>query len=155
MPVIVGVDPGTNQSAYFVYDSTSKKILAFGKIGNETFLNTDFSMADVLVYEKMQNYGSPVGQTTFETCIWMGRFIQEWHRETNKPIVGLFRHQIKSNLCPKMKSNDSKIREALINRFGKPGSKKNPGPTYGIVKDIWSAMAIAVTYGDRLEKGVN
>ncbi len=40
------------------------------------------------------------------------------------------------------------MREALIHRFGEQGSKKAPGPTYGIASHVWAALAVAVTYSD-------
>lgn len=156
---ILSIDPGSQSSGWMLFDSNTQKILLFGKTENETFLK-DMEylkpVPDILVYEKMQNYGSPVGQTTFDTCIWIGRFIQK-HIDIQSPFqtprVGfVYRYEVKSNLCPKMRSNDSTIRAALIERFGKQGSKRNPGPTYGVKADIWSALGIAVTFGD---KGVN
>lgn len=145
---ILSLDPGPKQSAYLFYDAESKNFLDFGKVSNETFLDLlDTFAADIFVYEKMQNYGVG-GASTFETCVWTGRFIQRWIDRTGKSVTGLYRYQVKSNICPKKRSNDSIIRQALIDRFGKQGSKKNPGPTYGIKADIWSALAIAVTYAD-------
>ncbi len=54
-------------------------------------------------------------------------------------------------------SNDSadlevtkNIRQALIDRFGPPGKKKAPGATYGLSGDMWSALAVAVTFTDKL-----
>jgi len=37
----------------------------------------------------------------------------------------------------------------LIDRFGKQGTKKHPGPLYGITKDIIAAFAVAVTWLDQ------
>jgi hypothetical protein len=41
------------------------------------------------------------------------------------------------------------IRPALIDRFGGStaiGREAAPGPPYGISRDVWSALAIGVTY---------
>lgn len=154
VPKILGVDPGTFFSAWFVYDLESKIFLGFGKEENQTFLSRLIAIdADILVYEQMSSYGTPVGSTTFETCVWTGRFIQRW-ADTHGSIgtfEPMLRSKVKSHLCPKQRSNDSTIREALIERFGKPGSKRKPGPTFGITSDMWSAMAIAVTKADELD----
>ena len=40
------------------------------------------------------------------------------------------------------------IRQALIDRFGPQGSKKNPGPTFGFGGDTWAALAVGATYID-------
>ncbi|MGH7470493.1 MAG: hypothetical protein ACRENP_21315 [Longimicrobiales bacterium] len=54
------------------------------------------------------------------------------------------------HLCKNPKAKDQNIRQALIDLLGAPGTKKNPGPTYGISGDAWSALAIAVTARDQL-----
>jgi hypothetical protein len=96
------------------------------------------------------SYGMPVGATVFETCVWIGRFIQAVC-EVGFPaekIVRIYRKDEKMNLCHSMKAKDSNIRQALIDRFGIVGTKKEPGYFYGFKKDMWAAMAVAVTYHD-------
>jgi len=49
--------------------------------------------------------------------------------------------------------NDSTIRQAMLDRYGPGrekaiGKKKSPGPLYGIRKDEWQALALAVTFFD-------
>ena len=61
----------------------------------------------------------------------------------------------KINLCGNMKAKDSNIRQALIDRFGVVGTKKNPGWFYGVSKDVWQAIAVGVTYYDMYMKGEN
>jgi hypothetical protein len=40
------------------------------------------------------------------------------------------------------------VRQALIDRLGPQGTKKNPGPTYGMRSHLWAALAVAVYAGD-------
>jgi len=57
----------------------------------------------------------------------------------------VYRKEVKIYLCGSMKAKDPNIRQALIDRLGDPGTKKNPGPTYGVKSHAWSALAVAVT----------
>jgi len=157
--MILAIDPGNVKSAYTIYDKENHKLVEFGKIDNEELMRKliDFRLcAEYMAIEGMQNYGSAVGKSTFETCIWIGRYLQRW-----KDIGGvskiIYRREVKKYITPKMKSNDSRIRCALIKMFpatgkdskGKPSSigvKKSPGPLYGVTADVWSSTAIALTF---------
>jgi hypothetical protein len=51
-------------------------------------------------------------------------------------------------LCHNARANDANIRQALIDRYGPPGTRLHPGLLYGVVRDIWAALALAVAYLD-------
>jgi len=55
-----------------------------------------------------------------------------------------FRKDIKLHLCGTNKAKDANVRQALIDCLGPPGTKKSPGPTYGIKSHLWAALALAV-----------
>ena len=71
------------------------------------------------------SYGMAVGKEVFDTCIWIGRFI-ELEKLQNIDAEYIYRKDEKINLCNSMKAKDSNIRQALIDRFGEVGTKKNP-----------------------------
>ena len=48
------------------------------------------------------------------------------------------------NLCGQTKAKDTNVRQALIDRFGVVGTKKNQGWFYGFKADIWQAYALGV-----------
>lgn len=107
-----------------------------------------------LAIEMIASYGMAVGSEVFDTCIWIGRFIQAW----NGPYTQVFRKDVKMHLCGQTKAKDANVRQALIDRFGPGkdkaiGTKKNPGPLYGISGDIWAALAVAVTHYDKTKDG--
>ena len=58
--------------------------------------------------------------------------------------------QIKVHLCESARAKDGNVRQALIDRIGAQGTKKKPGPTYGVSKDVWAALAVAVCAHDTL-----
>ena len=143
---MLAIDPGTTSSAYVLYEAG--EILGKGKIENEAMLDIIRSTGfDTLVIEAIASYGMSVGAEVFTTCIWVGRFIQVCV-DKGSPYELMYRKDIKMHLCHSMKAKDSNIRQALIDRLGKPGTKKNQGRTYGISGDEWAALAVAITFSD-------
>jgi hypothetical protein len=140
------LDPGTEQTAYVVWDSDSQTIGRCGMCVNSDIIQLiEENLSAVLVQEMIASYGMAVGREVFETCVWIGRFEQVAIGHGMK-TERLYRRECKMELCNSVKAKDSNIRQALIDRFGAPGTKKNPGRLYGVSKDIWSALAVAVTY---------
>lgn len=148
---LLAIDPGDEQSAWVLWDDG---IRGHGTEANQrvlTLLRADdptFNPVDTLVIEMIASYGMPVGRSVFETCVWVGRFIEAWER-TGRIWRYAYRRQIKLDLCGHAGAKDSHVREALIDKFGGKataiGKKATPGPLYGIVKDEWAALAVAVT----------
>lgn len=140
---ILAIDPGSEYSAIVVWNGKEIKYSAIHE--NTYFLNNLHSIeADILVIEKIECYGMPVGKEVFETVFWCGRFCERW----GKTFYQLPRREVKLYLCNSPRAKDSNIRQVLIDRFGSPGTKKNPGITYGLKKDLWQAFALAVTFWD-------
>lgn len=153
--IILGVDPGPKESAYVVYDTETARILSHDYLPNLDLRRRAFHKDyadltwDVLVVEWIEGYGMSVGKETFDTCFWVGRFCEACQDEFH--LIG--RKAIKSHLCNSTNAKDRDIRAALIDRFGEPGTKKSPGPTYGIVGHEWSALAVAITYEEAWPAG--
>lgn len=120
----------------------------FGITANEVLAKALRSggLPDVVVIEKIESYGMAVGAEVFDTVWWAGRFAEAASRAT---VVMLPRRAVKLALCGDSRAKDANIRQALLDRFGGSaavGRKATPGPLYGISRDVWSALAIAVTY---------
>ena len=151
---LIAIDPANIESAYCVMD-TQYKPLEFGKIPNKELLyilQQPFAKDTVVAIEMIASYGMAVGKEVFETCLWIGRFIQA--AETAGAKVELvYRKDVKMNLCNSMKAKDTNIRQALIDRFGEVGTKKSQGFFYNFKSDIWSAYAVGCTYLDKVLMG--
>jgi hypothetical protein len=144
---ILAIDPGSYQSAWLRFEGGRPQ--GFGITGNDTLtkaLRTG-GLPDVVVIEKIESYGMAVGAEVFDTVWWTGRFAEAANRAT---VVMLPRRIVKLTVCGDSRAKDTNVRQALIDRFGGKdaaiGRKAAPGPLYGISRDMWSALAIAVTY---------
>ena len=145
--MILAIDPGNEESAYVLMEKETYKPIEFGKIDNTMMLiKLQELNYDKLVIEMIASYGMPVGASVFDTCVWIGRFIQ---RRKCAEFEYIYRKEEKINLCGSMKAKDSNIRQALIDRFGEVGVKANKGFFYGFKKDIWAAFAVGCTYLDK------
>jgi hypothetical protein len=126
MSNILAIDPGNIESGYVIIDFDTYKPIEHGKIENEILLanmqqaredkwHTDYHV-DKTVIEMVASYGMAVGQTVFDTCVWIGRFYENtyFHRDL------MYRKDVKLNMCGQTKANDSNIRQALIDRFSYP-----------------------------------
>lgn len=145
--MILSIDPGNVESGYCLIDNKTYKPIEFGKIDNVQLLIKVIELNyEHLIVEMIASYGMPVGKEVFETCVWIGRFIQA---RNCADFDYIYRKEEKINLCGSMKAKDSNIRQALIDRFGEVGTKKNQGFFYGFKKDIWSAYAVGITWLDK------
>lgn len=152
--MILAIDPGNAESAYVLIDENYKPV-EFAKVINEEMLKIieKNKMANDVVIEMVASYGMAVGKEVFDTCVWIGRFFES-SRNTNRTYTAkVYRKDVKLNLCGQTKAKDSNIIQALKDRFGDKGTKKNPGWFYGFSKDVWQAYALGVTYLDK-QKGV-
>lgn len=168
--MILAIDPGNIESGIVVIRERDLKPLVAEKITNEELLDNllmdryerleETEYISHVAIEMIASYGMAVGKSVFETCVWIGRFIQALENNYyNDSLKFIYRKDEKMNLCHSMKAKDSNIIQALIDRFapntpnkGK-GTKKDPGWFYGFKKDIWQAYAVGVTYYDLYLKG--
>jgi hypothetical protein len=150
---ILAIDPGNTLSAWTEYDTETKTIGNFAKDGNDDVLDEiKASDADAISIEMIASYGMAVGASVFETCLWIGRFLQHWkeHHPDNAHVRLVFRKEVKMHLCGTTKAKDSNIRQAIMDRYGSTrekaiGKKASPGPMYGVSKDVWAAIGVAIT----------
>lgn len=136
--MILAIDPGTVQSAYVVFNANKKEIVQKGIVPNEEIFEKIFAYPDATVaIEMIASYGMPVGKEVFETCLWIGQFFYA-AKERGLNVKLIYRKDVKMYLCNTVKAKDANIRQALIDLLGKDVTK-------GVAKDMWAALAIAVT----------
>jgi len=151
--MILAIDPGTEHSAIVGWDGV--KVVFVEDVPNPELVEKLAHWGDTkhtklfmessyphLVIEWITGYGIPAGRETFETCRWVGRFEQAYHGQVHL----LPRQKVKQHF---QAANDKFIRQALIDRLGKQGTKKNPGPLFGVTGHVLAALAVAVAWWDQ------
>lgn len=155
---VLAIDPGNTESAYALIDADHRPV-HFDKLPNEELrsalrYNALGQAADVTAVEMVASYGMAVGADVFETCVWIGRFVEALHVCTGRPTLLVKRHPVKLHHCRAANATDANIKQALVDRFacgvrnhGK-GTKAEPGFFYGFKADVWQAYALAVHVAD-------
>ena len=164
LPRIVAIDPGSTESGVVVFDPVSSEPVVYAaKVLNATLRHWLYTrdITDVCVLagphvvacEFPVARGMPASNDLFLTVEWAGRFREAWVGAWEK----VDRKDVKIAMCGVGNAKDSNIRAAIIDRFGGKakaiGTKRAPGPLYGVKADAWSALAVALTYAARMPEG--
>lgn len=149
--MIIALDPGPVQTAVVHLNGGMPTFSSIMETDAVIRHLRDGQGEDAVAIEMIACYGMPVGSEVFATCVNIGRFIGSI--TAGRPINLIKRQEVKLNLCRSVRANDATIRQALIDRFGPGkdraiGTKKAPGPLYGIKADMWAALAVACTWHD-------
>lgn len=153
---LLAIDPGPTNTA-FVRINNDSLIIAANKIETAQFVTNlkhgDWGFNLVVACEHIQSFGMAVGAEVFETCYWIGE-IRRICIDRDFRFYRVFRSDEKMALCHSMKASDANIRQAIIDRYGGKeaaiGRKKTPGPLYTITGDMWSALAVAIAFKERV-----
>jgi len=114
----LAIDPGNERSAYVVLDGS--RLLDRGIAANAAVLDlvgrrvgrwSAGARPNHLAIEMIASYGMPVGREVFDTCVWIGRFVQAW----KGPHTYVYRREVKLHLCGHTRAKDGNVRAALIN----------------------------------------
>lgn len=135
----------------------------FGKVSNLefiagplTFVST-FGLSVQIVLEKVEHYGKDMhaGETTFETVFWSGRFIQHYLHLAGEdaPWHRMGRREVKHILAGSARAKDGDIRTIVRDRLGPKGTRKEPGPTWGVTADVWQALGLGLAFLDAQKEG--
>lgn len=142
--ITIGIDPGPRESAVVVWDGQT--VLSARDVPNACLpgaLCGEWAAAEITVAcEWIECFGMAVGREVFETVFAIGTF------SAALPLRLVPRRDVKLHLCQSMRAKDSNLRQALIDRFGVVGTKRTPGPLFGIAGHRWAALAVAVTAHD-------
>lgn len=163
MTTVLAIDPGRWKSGWAVvtdkpqlgvpqHGINDNRVLATHLqpyCGGRGFFDVDWK-PQVLAIEMVRSFGAS-GDSLYETAAWVGLFAGAWpgmHRL-------VYRSDERLMLLPgERKISDAAVRRAVIEAFpqtggGKEpaiGTKKEPGPLYGVSSHAWQAIGIGLTY---------
>lgn len=144
MTALLAIDPGTTHSGYVVMDADGVQLS--GVAENGEMFELIAAHGSNIAIEMIASYGMAVGREVFETCLWIGRFMQAAGPDRVRLV---YRKDVKLHLCGSPRAKDANIRQALIDRWGGKaeavGNVKKPGPLYGVKSHAWAALGVAVT----------
>jgi len=153
--IVVGIDPGPEKCGFAVYDAGDKKVIESHKAMpvEEALRNIDIysGRAGLVAIERVQSYGI-AGSSLLRTSETVGRLWQ-CSEDLRLPTVLIYRREVLRGLDVTGKGNrDALVRERLIEMHGgerrkAQGTKKEPGPLYGVSSHAWQALAVAVVAG--------
>jgi hypothetical protein len=178
--IIIGVDPGPTKSGYVGFEPGNVRYpidragiaLNEAVLGHLKFLG-EWHGACALAVEMVSSYGVQVGKSTIDTTWWAGRFAQAAEAK-GMPQIRVYRSTVRAHMFSRYISlmppdpackhwptrwnqvGDPHVMRGLWARFGGSkakavGTKKKPGPLYGLKGHMWAALAVAVT---AYEKGL-
>lgn len=163
--IILAIDPGTRTSGVVLYDSDERRVLFSEKeMENLAVLDnlgrrTIWTGAEHLRYEqvgveRVQATGMG-GNDVMITCEWSARFLERAFVGCQRPPVWHHRREVLRHLdISGGKGNkDSKVRMRLIELHGgtkqaAQGTKKAPGPLFGVASHSWQALGLALLVAD-------
>tara|TARA_R100000655_G_scaffold87428_2_gene127601 strand:- start:252 stop:728 length:477 start_codon:yes stop_codon:yes gene_type:complete len=150
--MILGIDPGPTHCGFVVYDSTARRVIESHKqievVEAITGIDIYSGRVDLVAIERVQSYGI-AGSSLLRTSETVGMLYQ-CSQALRLPTVLLYRREILRGLDALGKGNkDSLVRQRLIEMHGgerraAQGTKKAPGPLYGVASHAWAALAVAV-----------
>ena len=156
---VLSLDPGTTHTGWVLVDSETGRVI-HDKEQNPIIADrmrawrTIIEPADLVLIEAMSPRGQRLGIETMEALRWSGR-LEEAARPT--PVIRISRDAVKRTLlgASNVRGADAAIRQVLIDRYGGPqgrqkavGTRKAPGPLFGITADRWAALGLFCAWQD-------
>ena len=157
---LLAIDPGPLYSGVVLMDTQTMKPILAGKVENrKMLLNLELPEQKnelAVVIEMVSHYGTGMaaGESVFDTCVWIGRYLEYFYTRGIATDT-IKRRDVKMHFCGNATARDSNVIQALIDRFAKDvpnrgkGFKKQPGWFYGFAADAWQAYAVGVSYLDK------
>ena len=140
--MILAIDPGPIIQSFVIFDG--KRVVSSGNVSvDELCVILKENEGLLTACEYIDFIGMAAGADIFATVFNCGRL---YAAATIMRLIP--RRDVKLHLCGTHRAKDPNVRQALIDKVGPVGTKKKPGPCYGVSNHLWAALAVAATATD-------
>lgn len=149
---IFAVDPGSESSGWVLYSPGARRVVLcsasernadlVGILRRQSVEDTTVAIEQIAVRP-----GQPMYRELVPTLLWTGRFVEAWAARGGR-LELVTREAVKRAVLGSPRGDDAQVRAALLDLHGgagAAGTKKAPGPLYGVKSHAWAALAVAVT----------
>lgn len=156
--VVVGIDPGPEVSSAVVASVSGASVRPLRVVHDAPVATFESLLAElratgapvVVAIEMVESFGLAVGREVFETCVTIGRLLDMAAR-LGCDVRRIGRPEVKLAVCDSRRATDAQVREACLVAFGGTkdvavGTKKVPGPLYGVSGHAWAALAVVLAH---------
>ena len=147
-------DPSTEKARLVVeaFASHGQASMGAASMCDQAVRHKDWSLVSKAAM--MARTGATAAGNMVEAACWLGMFCAA-AGETPATVAKLTRKDVLKAMHIASKGADAAVRAELIRHFGGKdaiGTKKAPGPLYGVTGDAWQALGLAVVYAAQVEK---
>lgn len=161
MSLVLGIDPGTYTHGITVYDTGAERVLwsnpaaCLDDVRKAVRLWDDIVPSEraIVVIERVESYGI-AGGDLIVTAENGGRIAEAALSITGNEAQWMTRREVCQQFGISGKGKDAQVRQACLLRHGRTaadavGSKKAPGPLYGVTSHAWQALGLVLAWHER------
>lgn len=152
--IVLAVDPGPTTSGVVVYDGARVLYAAKDDTIADVYaiIGSFAGCLQLVACERVQSYGI-AGASLLRTAEVYGG-IRRTAEVAGLPFAGIYRRDVCNALHVKGKGRDQQVRQRMIEMHGgskaeATGTKRAPGPLYGVTSHAWQALGLAVVARER------
>lgn len=145
--LVMFVDPGPLQSGVAIIGIDNFEPIHTTIMSNDQLLAFEHPLRCVVGIEMPVCYGGKIGASTLHTCRVVGQLQQSLRP---LPVILMSRPEVLRQATGQPSAKKGAAWEVMVERFGEPGTKRNPGLLYGISSHARDAYEGAVALADLL-----
>lgn len=151
--LILGIDPGPSASGLVLYGSRVEEVIRSKSAASLADVRAEMAELvpgqDLVIIERVESYGI-AGNSLLDTAEVVGR-MREYGEARGLRVEVMTRREVCRQLDVTGGGKDGQVREVCLALHGREravavGSKKAPGPLYGVSGHAWQALGLVLAW---------